>query len=1279
MSVRSTLLTGWRQRNIPIKKAGRGYCTNDAESKLHPARKRTVWSSLETKSRDPQDDDEEELRPDMVPHTFGEYLKHCKIVGAINMPDLFIKEGLPEKVATIITSLKDISCLHLLDDDAFYYLLMCGWLPEMRKNTFRVFDNLSRVEEWKAMLRVINSMPDQWGPKTLAALMHTASAMGLTEECLELYRTAEEKGVLTRYSLPSVMYSLGHSKDLDKAGQIFRWIEEKGVRGEDYRSFIFANSKVGNWRDAKYYYELYRKTRVGEPASYQDEKVMTTLLAAYSRGRNWKGANEIFEEITMKYPPTDIHTSALIASNANGSINGYNRARMCFLRSYDITYTSSANAWMKVMIKVYDSLRKIIHDPVDGVEKSLSDKDHDFTVFRRLGLFKIKHLSNRLWKLYEIMKSYPSHYKPNAITYFHALQFAKVTRNPDMAMVVLRDAANDGVKHVVLYNLAISAFARCVDIAGTFALFKEMRAEKLTPDIGTYAALVESLGPGQGTNNAITVMDAVEKSGLEPNGALLAGCVRAFGSASTVPHLIKAVRTAVEQSTATESPDQYVLDSAWFWHCLERPMQDRDISNSFFSEYPDFNERAFEVAAGPLQHLRAPREVHASLEDMKQWFTVTPGKSVWVLTDEWMLPLGNSLRDVIDQTLEAKDKIVVPYYCLLRLGNIVRKGHAHIKLRESAFVVLTILQELFDESANATARGDLPIVDTVYFSEQLFADPILHNLMEKQDMPEWDKERKEELGGYPIPYDVELFSTESLQSNPTLRNMSRRSVAYAKLIQQFQVSMKSQVFFCGRDREHLALAKKVGLETASVEDVLGPDWLKKRTEEDEKLMLSWKAPEDTLGIEARQSIPALTESSYNANEYLQQNVVNLGDKQSEKQVQQKPAEPEMVAKYTPPSEVEKDEEQSKPVVEAEPEVKKDEEQAVTNEDAHVIKAEPEQVPEAPVAREPVDDTLRHTEESPTEEPVQVAQPVDETPLTVWPTWGTTSPGDRASLTQETAQLPSSTAPHSSAEALPVEVAQPVDERPLTVWPTWGKMCEDTSAPEDMAAKPSAQPEALPADAETEPEVPTESEEPSPVKTPVADTAETLKQQAEEQGFVNFNNANEEEVGAESVKPKKKKEWGGWGAKKALKRDEDEISKPDETPKAAPEEGDAVQQQAKEALKYEAEQQGFVNFSKAAEADEEKIDESAKPKKKKEWGGWGAKKETTTTPDVSTSEHQTPPAVPAADKEALKAEAEQQGFVNFGAGNEDIEEPKKKKKKKKEWGGWGSKKPSDKQE
>eukprot|EP01059_Diplonema_ambulator_P000818 TRINITY_DN1065_c0_g1_i2.p1 TRINITY_DN1065_c0_g1~~TRINITY_DN1065_c0_g1_i2.p1 ORF type:complete len:896 (+),score=233.86 TRINITY_DN1065_c0_g1_i2:65-2689(+) len=781
-----------------------------------PERKRTIWSEIQTHSTVADDEEEEELSPDLVPHTFTEYLKHCQIVNAISIPDLFIKEGLPDKMSSIIDSIDNIGCLRLLDDEALYYLLMCGWLPEIRRHPFRVFDSQQRKADWKAMMKTLKSISLQWGPKTLAALMHCSSSMGFTEETLDLYRTAEEQGILTRYSLPSVMYSLGHARDIDRAGEVFRWIEEKGVRGEDYRSFIFANSKVGNWRDARYYYEQYKKTTSGESPSRQEEKVFTTLLAAYSRGRNWKGAQEVFEELTKKYIPTDMHTSCLIASNANGSINGFNRARMCFLSSYDITYTSSANAWMKVMGKLYTSLLYIAGEAIDGVEKSFGESKN-MSQTGRSSITKLSHLSNRFWKLYSVMKAFPSHYKPNAITYYHAMQFAKLSKNPDMALSVLRDAAHDGVKHVSLYNLAIGAFARCIDISGTFALYKELRAEKLVPDVNTYAALVESLGPGQGTNNAITVMGTVEKSGLEPSGMLLAGCVRAFGSAATVPNLVSVCRTAVELSTNTDSGDKYPLDSAWFWHCLKRPLLQREILQPFLKEYPDFNERCFEVAGGPLQHLRTPRNVHTTLEDMKHWFTVAPGKSVWVLTDEWMLPLGSRLHEIIEHTLEAKDKVIIPYYCLLRLGNIVRKGHANIKLKEAAFVVLSTLQDLFDESAKESARGEVPTVDTVYFSEQLYAEPILQNLMEKQDTPEWDKQRFEQLTGYPIPYDVELYSTAPLQDKPTMKNMSRWSVAYAKLIQQFQVSMKSQVYLCARDPNHLALAKKVGLETASVE------------------------------------------------------------------------------------------------------------------------------------------------------------------------------------------------------------------------------------------------------------------------------------------------------------------------------------------------------------------------------------------------------------------------------------------------------------------------------
>ena len=44
------------------------------------------------------------------------------------------------------------------------------------------------------------------------------------------------------------------------------------------------------------------------------------------------------------------------------------------------------------------------------------------------------------------------------------------------------------------------------------------------------------------------------------------------------------------------------------------------------------------------------------MDDFKQHFSVASGKTMWVLTDEWMLPLGDKLKEYIQDVLDAKDK-----------------------------------------------------------------------------------------------------------------------------------------------------------------------------------------------------------------------------------------------------------------------------------------------------------------------------------------------------------------------------------------------------------------------------------------------------------------------------------------------------------------------------------------------------------------------------------------------------------------------------------------------
>ena len=65
-------------------------------------------------------------------------------------------------------------------------------------------------------------------------------------------------------------------------------------------------------------------------------------------------------------------------------------------------------------------------------------------------------------------------------------------------------------------------------------------------------------------------------------------------------------------------------------------------------------------------------------------------------------------------------------------------------------------------------------------------------------------------------------------------------------------------------------AQLLHVHALHTQDVLGEGWLKKRQEEEEKLMLSWMAPDTTLAIdEPAQAVPSLTATSFGENEYEQ--------------------------------------------------------------------------------------------------------------------------------------------------------------------------------------------------------------------------------------------------------------------------------------------------------------------------------------------------------------------------------------------------------------------------
>eukprot|EP00754_Rhynchopus_humris_P010817 Rhum_TRINITY_DN14178_c0_g1::Rhum_TRINITY_DN14178_c0_g1_i9::g.70644::m.70644 len=848
--------------------------------------KSSVWKTMERRSRvEDEDEANEEVPEEMVPKTFREFLQYCKIINSVNMPALLMKEGLPNTNG-VMEALQDLSMLNLITDEGFYYLVIVGWQGEMAAHKFRVFESAEREKVWKEMMRWVSQLEGQLGPKSYAALMQVASAAGRTDDCLDRYRESIENGNITRFSVASVLYALGRSRKqsaLDSAQTVFQFCKEHSFRREEYKAFIYANARKGNWRDARYHFEAYKKhfPTVDKRGvkSAEDLKVLSTLLTAYSRGRNSTGAEEVFSEITQRFETSNLLVSSLISSYANGSVKGYNKARMLFLRSYDVTYTSSANAWMKVMVGLIRSLRRITEPHDDAVEEKIqkskgienSPWGSSVLASKRRAKQRSAFLIQRFWKLYQVMESFPSHYKPDAVTFYHALQFARETKDVAQATKVLQDAEEAGLKHTTYYNLAISAYARNADVRGVMQLFKEMRKPpaKLLPDINTFAAIIESITPGQGTNNAKAVLDNMEKSEMKMNSAFLAGCARAFSNTAGVPHLAEVMRTGIDLSSGDCETD-YVLDSPWLWKNLEGAFDTDEMVNLFHAEYPDFSERVFELVAGPIQQLRAPRPCTHNMDDFKQHFTVASGKTMWVITDEWMLPLGDKLKEYIQDVLDAKDKIVIPFYCLMRLGKIVRRGTGNNLLREAAFKVITVLQELFDESAEQSARGEEPTVDTIYFREQLWCNSRTDFVLAKTPHSEKDEERDRLLHQTPIVYDLEFTSSAPIQEDFTMKMMSRRSLIYASFLQGFQMQGRSQLYFLARDAGHLAMAKELGLEAYSVEDVLGEGWLKKRHEEEEKLMLSWRAPDTTLAIdEPAQAVPALTATSFEENEYEQ--------------------------------------------------------------------------------------------------------------------------------------------------------------------------------------------------------------------------------------------------------------------------------------------------------------------------------------------------------------------------------------------------------------------------
>ena len=483
----------------PLMRQRRFYTTTDGGDKA------SVWKTMERRGRvEDEDNETEEVPEEMVPKTFREFLQYCKIINAVNMPALLMKEGLPNTNG-VMEALQDQSMLNLITDEGFYYLVMVGWQGEMAGHTFRVFDSAERDKVWKEMMRWVSLLEGQLGPKSHAALMQVASAAGRTDDCLDRYRESIENGNITRFSVASVLYALGRSRKqsaLDSAQTVFQFCKEHSFRREEYKAFIFANARKGNWRDARYHFEAYKKhfPSVDKRGvkSAEDLKVLSTLLTAYSRGRNSTGAEEVFSEITQRFETNNLLVSSLISSYANGSVKGYNKARMLFLRSYDVTYTSSANAWMKVMVALVRSLRALTVEHSDAVEESIKkSKGYQVTgwagsmiIAKRRAKQRHAFLLQRFWKLYQVMEAFPSHYKPDAVTYYHALQFAKETGDVAQATKVLQDAEDAGLKHTTYYNLAISAHARNADVRGVMQLFKEMRKPPAYVRLGAVQCLV---------------------------------------------------------------------------------------------------------------------------------------------------------------------------------------------------------------------------------------------------------------------------------------------------------------------------------------------------------------------------------------------------------------------------------------------------------------------------------------------------------------------------------------------------------------------------------------------------------------------------------------------------------------------------------------------------------------------------------------------------------------------------------------------------------------------
>eukprot|EP01065_Artemidia_motanka_P029971 TRINITY_DN36014_c0_g1_i1.p1 TRINITY_DN36014_c0_g1~~TRINITY_DN36014_c0_g1_i1.p1 ORF type:complete len:875 (+),score=278.91 TRINITY_DN36014_c0_g1_i1:85-2709(+) len=812
---------------------------------------------------------------DVAPPDYAAYVGWTAARNHIDVQEMLSRDGLPG-IQNICADLKAHQLQEKLTDEALWFLVLAGWLPEMRKLSVRVIHQEKRAAMFSKMVAFLAECRDAWGSKTFASLIHAASAVGLTQEAVRWYKEAIREGLLSRYVMPSLIYALAAGGDIERAGDVHRWVHSRGIRNEDLRAWIFANSKVGNWRDAQFFFDLLarRKSPVepGEdlPETSKhptDDRLWTTLLAAYARGLNYEGAAGVYARIHRMFKLTDVHVTAYVSAHSTGGVVAFNKARVLLMGTRFVYSTSVFNAYMKVMVRLAESLKPTesrLKWQKDDVEFSLGPvvEDRPDVQITRMRAQKLQYTSERFWSLYDIMKENPK-LRPDAITYLHAMKFAQCTKDPPKATMVLQDAEAAGITHIVYHTLAISTYARRLDLRGTVALVHDARAKQLNiNNVGTQSAILQGLLPGRDTSHAKSVIQVMVRNKIDPDVSFLAYAVRAFGTPGSTEELVDACRTIVERCRMEDRPEDFVLDSPWLLHCLERAFTQPLVLNAFRQQFPDFFESCHEVILGPVQQIQCPRDGVTSLEGMRDHFTITSrGRTIRVLTDEWLLPLGSRLQDFIEDSLGAGDIIVVPFYCLMRIGQLARRGKADLVTRKSAHEVITALQDLYDVAAKNARQGLPANFDTVYFDEQLHALPQLQNLLNIQEVPKNTQAYFDEVRqSTNIVYDRELRVPWPVQSTPTVKSMARRSLAVAALLQQFQ-HPGVRVNFCARDPEVVRLAQKIGLDTTTVEDVLGAEWWKRRRDSMEKLLLEAVSEYDDTRLLGGGATGALPETS----------------------------------------------------------------------------------------------------------------------------------------------------------------------------------------------------------------------------------------------------------------------------------------------------------------------------------------------------------------------------------------------------------------------------------